>query len=167
MCANIRRLTKKLSLVILAILLAGFTCASVDYHRPHQLSSPTCYDPDAYLVLSVEPSYALPDTLVTLHIAYHRIGMPYTFVLIDQPDLVVFDPPMTMPCKYGEDFTGCKAITFRTQSTGVVHFTASAEGEIFGQDCHCWCFTGVQDNGPATLVIADTISHIFLPSVYR
>ncbi len=167
MFANFLPVARNTSLVIIAFFIAGFTRASLVPPGVSQAAGPSCYNHEAYLELSVEPAYALPDSIVTLHIAYHRLGFPYTFVNIDQPDLVTFDPPMSMPCKYDEDVTGCKAITFRTQSAGVVHFSASAEGEVFGEDCQCWCFTFVQDNAPATLVITDTISHIFLPSVYR
>jgi hypothetical protein len=72
---------------------------------------------DEYLELSVEPPVALTGSLVTLHIAYHHIGLPYTYIKVDPPDLVEFDPPMTMPCQYS-----CDAITFRALSSGEVQF---------------------------------------------
>ncbi len=167
MRTNFRRFIRNLTLIVIAFLLAGFTRASVDYRSLHLPSSPACYNSQAYLELSIEPSYALSNSLVTLNIAYHRIGMPYTGILIDRPDLVSYDPPLSMPCKYNEHINHCTAITLRTQATGVVHFTAGAYGEIFGEDCQCFCWAPVQDNGPATLVIANTIAHSYLPSVHR
>jgi hypothetical protein len=111
--------TKIISIIFVPFVLAAFTSMPAYTVRPYLPANPSCTNPGAYLELSIEPAMALPGTLVTLNIAYHRIGLPYTGIGINPPDLVVFDPPLSMPCKYGEHINGCSAITFRTQASGV------------------------------------------------
>ncbi len=167
MHTNLHRFTKSISLGITAILLLAFTGTPAQLPGTQQPASPSCTNPAAHLELSVQPTIALPDTLVTLNIKYVRIGLPYTGISMDSPGLVVFDPPLSMPCKYSEHPEHCTAITLRTQATGVVTFHAGATGEIFDEECQCFCMGSAQDDGPVTLVIAETISHVYLPSVYR
>jgi hypothetical protein len=62
---------------------------------------------------------------------------------------VTFDPPLSIPCKYDQHANQYIAFTIRARSTGMLQFTASAAGEVIGEDCHCWCYTSGQDNGPA------------------
>jgi hypothetical protein len=154
-----------LFLTITAIMLSWGTAASartleVQEHTTHNATY------TAYMELSVEPPVASTGTLITLHIAYHNIGEPYTYISINPPGLVAFEPPLSMPCKYYEH-AGCTAITFRTLSSGEVEFTASATGEVFDDDCGCWRWAGGSDNGPARLIIEGTIWQIFLPFVQR
>ncbi len=122
---------------------------------------------NAYLELSVEPPIVLTDTLITLSITYHNIGFPYTTIQVNPPNLAAFEPPMSMPCKYDQHPNGCTAISLRTQAIGVVQFTASATGEVYDETCHCWYWSGASDNGPARLIIAETLWQTFLPSVHR
>jgi len=124
-------------------------------------------NPSAYLELSVEPFLVNPGTLVTLHITYHNIGLVYTGITANPPDLVAFEPPLTMPCKYNEHPDGCRTITFRTLATGIVKFKAGATGEVWDEDCKCWYWGGAADNGPARLVITDFIWERFLPFVQQ
>ncbi len=164
---SIHRSTKLLSLLVVPILLVTFTRTPLKPPGPHFLAYPSCENPAAHLELSVQPTTALPGELVTLYIVYVQIGEPYTGISIEPPGLVEFEPPLSMPCKYSEHPTHCTSITLRTQAAGVVQFHAGATGEIWGEDCQCWCMSGAVDNGPATLVIAETITRVYLPSVYR
>ena len=161
MLTNIHRISKILSLVVVSILLVAFTSAPNKYINPSQPTVPNCTDPNAYLELSIVPRMAVPGTIVTLNIAYHRIGLPYAYIGMAPTGLADYEPPISMPC------VGCTSVTLLTQATGVVQFHAGATGELWGEDCHCWCMGGVSDNGPATLVIVETISKMFLPSVFR
>jgi len=122
---------------------------------------------NAYLGLSVEPPIVVTETLVTLHITYHNIGLPYTTIQVNPPNLAAFEPPLSMPCKYDQHPNGCTMITLRTQAIGVVQFTASATGEVYDETCRCWYWSGASDNGPASLIIAETLWQMFLPSVQR
>ena len=115
----------------------------------------------------MEPSLVLTGTLVTLHIAYHNIGLPYTNIQINPPGLVAFEPPLSMPCKYDQHPNGCAEITLRTLATGVVQFSANATGEVYDETCRCWYWSGASDNGPATLIIAESVWKMFLPSIHR
>jgi hypothetical protein len=119
-------------------------------------------DQEAYLELSVEPAQSRAGGLITLNITYHNIGLPYTTISINQPDLVEFDPPLSMPCKYHEHPNGCQAITFRTLAPGEVQFNASASGEIWSEQCQCWFFTTITDNGPANAVITEPLRFFIL-----
>jgi hypothetical protein len=119
-------------------------------------------DQEAYLELSVEPAQTRAGGLITLNISYHNIGLPYTTISIDQPDLVEFDPPLSMPCKFHEHPNGCQAITFRTLAPGEVQFNASANGEIWSEQCQCWFFTTVTDNGPAKAKITEPLRFFIL-----
>jgi len=121
---------------------------------------------DSYLELSVKPAIVLPGTLVTLYIVYHNIGMPYTDIVITPAELVAFDPPMDMPCKYFEQ-GGCTHITLRALAVGIVEFRAGATGEIFDESCNCWRWGGGTDNWPARLVIAETLWQEYLPLLGR
>jgi hypothetical protein len=119
----------------------------------------------SYLELSVEPPISHTGTLITLHITYHNIGMPYTTIQVDPPGLVAFEPPLEMPCKYFEHPTGCTAIALRTVAAGMVTIRAGATGEVYDETCNCWYWSGGTDNGPARLVITDSIWRTFLPSI--
>ena len=112
---------------------------------------------EAYLELSVDPGQSRAGSLITLNIKYVNIGLPYTTIYIDPPGLVQYDPELTMPCKFHEHPNGCQAITFRTLAPGEVKFEASAHGEIWSDQCQCWFFTTVTDNGPATAKITEPL----------
>lgn len=131
--------------------------------RPSGLVNPT----DAYLVLSVEPAKVVAGALITLNIEYRNIGLPYTFVFSSPTGLVVFDPPITLPCRFSEHPNGCRALTFRTTAPGIVLFHATAQGEVFDEKCGCWYFTFVSDNGAAALEIGEPASRLYLPAVHR
>jgi hypothetical protein len=120
-----------------------------------------------YLELSVEPAFITPGGLFTLHITYHNIGMPYTAITINPPGLVAYDPQLSMPCKYYEHPNGCTAITFRALGTGVVTFTASANGEIYDEGCGCWYWGSGTSLAPATVSILDGPWKLFLPVIQR
>jgi hypothetical protein len=105
--------------------------------------------------------------LITLNIAYHNIGLPYTYIHVNSSNIVTYEPPLSMPCQYDQHTNGCTAITFRTLTTGVVTFTASATGEVYDETCQCWYWGGGSDTGPASAIIADTIWPVFLPVIQR
>lgn len=123
--------------------------------------------PSYYLELSVEPPIVIPGELITLHIVYHNIGLPYTRISINPSNIVDYEPPLAMPCKYDQHPNGCTAITLRTLATGRVIFSAWANGEVFDPDCQCWIFHDAYDNGPAAAVIVKEISYLFLPVLLR
>jgi hypothetical protein len=111
----------------------------------------------------VEPPGVTTSALITLHIAYHNIGFPYAYISISPTGLITYEPALTMPCKYDQHPTGCTAITLRTLAPGVATFKASATGEIWDESCHCWYWSGAGDNGPASILIAESMWRIFLP----
>jgi endo-1,4-beta-xylanase len=161
------RFTKILTIIASAVLLVAFTSPPENYPYLPPVAVPSCANPEAHLELSMQPTTALTDTIVTLNISYVHIGLPYTYISIFPEGLVTYEPPLTVPCKYSEHPSHCTAITFRTQATGVVQFHAGATGELWDEVCHCWCMGSAQDDGPATLVIAESISRVYLPSAYR
>ncbi len=108
---------------------------------------------------------ASPGSLVTLHITYHNIGEVYAYIAVSPPDLVAFDPPLASPCKYYEHPYGCQSITLRALADGVVEFSASATGEVWDADCHCWYMGGAFSAAPARLVIAYQTWSMFLPAI--
>lgn len=167
MHAHRHRHNKILLLMASSILLVAFTSTPAIPAGSHHPALPSCENPAAHLELSVEPTIAFPGTLITLHIAYVQIGMPYTGITVDPPGLVAFEPPLNMPCKYNEHPNHCTAITFRTQATGVVQFNAGATGEVWDEACRCFCMSTALDDGPATLVIVESVSKVYLPSIYR
>jgi hypothetical protein len=151
---------------LLSSLLTAFLLLALPASQAataHQQEFANQITPPAYVELSVEPSMVHAGELVTLHIAYHNLGFPYTLILIDPAGLVAYEPPLTMPCKYDQHPNGCTAIPFRALSAGVVTFTAAASGEVYDEACKCWKWTGVTDNGPATVIIADRLWQIFIP----
>jgi hypothetical protein len=81
---------------------------------------------DVNLELSVDPEQSRAGGLITLFIKYYNIGLPYTTIHIDRPELVEFDPLLAMPCKYHEQPNGCQPITFRALAPGEGSFGASA-----------------------------------------
>jgi hypothetical protein len=121
----------------------------------------------AYLELSVEPPIVTTGALVTLHIAYHNIGLPYTRILISPTGLITFEPALTMPCKYDQHPNGCTAITLRTLAPGVAAFNAGATGEVWDETCQCWYWSVAGDNGPVNIIIAESIWRLLLPLIYR
>jgi endo-1,4-beta-xylanase len=162
-----RRSVIALSLCVGAILLGWRMTTPIQaIHAQGQNALPSAAS-NAYLELYVEPRIALKGTLVTLNIVYHHIGLPYTMISITPSEMVAFDPPLTMPCKYDQHPNGCTAITFRTLSTGAVQFHAGATGEVYDESCGCFIWGGAVDNGPANLVIVDAIWQAFLPSIQR
>ena len=167
MSALIRRSVIARSVVIAGMILFWGTAAPPQPIRAQEQTNPHGTTAAAYLELSVVPRIALTGTLVTLNITYHHIGFPYTGITTNPPGLVTFDPPLSMPCKYNQHPTGCQAIPFRTQSSGVVQFTAGASGEVYDEGCGCFRWGTALDNGPATLIIVDTLWQVFLPSIQR
>ena len=157
--------------ILFACLLAASFSGALPLAAPSQAaqeqpSSDRFATPVSYLELSVKPAIVLPGTLVTLYIVYHNIGMPYTYVDINPPELAAFDPPLDMPCKFYEH-GGCTQISLRALAVGIIQFTASATGEIFDESCNCWRWGGGTDNGPAKLVIVETLWQAFLPLLRR
>jgi hypothetical protein len=126
--------------------------------------SPT---PERYLELAVEPSIVTPTTLITLYISYGGLGLPYTTITAEPADLIAFEPPLSMPCKFYEHPNGCTAITAQALATGTVTFRAWANGDIFDPACMCWRFTNISENEPATLMIAETIQYLNLPVIRK
>lgn len=148
-------LIKFLILALVVMIFYSGVFVSANSIRAEGLRLAQSPQQEAYLELSIDPEQSRAGSLVTLNITYHNIGLPYTTIFIDQPDLVKFDPPLTMPCKFHEHPNGCQAITLRTLKPGVVKFTASAHGEIWSDQCQCWYFTTVTDNGSATAMITE------------
>jgi len=128
-------------------------------------AAPQCSSSTAHLELSTAPSVVTPGTLVNLNITYKGIGLPYTGITITPAELVEYDPPLSMPCKYDQHINGCTSIGLRALFTGVVQFTAGATGEIFDEGCHCFCWGAAKDYGPATLTIVNSIWKAYLPSI--
>ena len=167
-------LPKNIGRLVAVLLLAfGITflfLMTVSSFQPasalHQEFNPV-ETPISYLELSVEPPIVIPGELITLHIVYHNIGLPYTRISINPSNIVIYEPPLDMPCKYDQHPNGCTAITLRTLTTGVVTFSAWANGEVFDPDCQCWIFDDAYDNGPATAAIVNKISYLFLPVLLR
>jgi hypothetical protein len=160
-----RRIVRAVSLFAASILLAGamivFGCA-VTVGQQHAVPRVAM---DSYLELSTVPSLVTPGSTLTLRISYHNLGLPYTYVNISPTGLITFDPPLSMPCMHDHD--DCTAITFRALATGVVGIHAGATGEVWGETCHCWYWGVASDNGPARIVIADTVWRALLPSAQR
>ena len=150
------------SLVLFTVLFCSGAFLFVDQISAEDSVAAQTPDQEAYLELSVEPAQTRAGGLITLNISYHNIGLPYTTISIDQPDLVEFDPPLSMPCKFHEHPNGCQAITFRTLAPGEVQFNASANGEIWSEQCQCWFFTTVTDNGPAKAKITEPLRFFIL-----
>ena len=167
MSGIIRQSVIALSICVAAILLGWQTITpSQTIHAQEQITNHST-NSNAYLELSVEPHIALKGSLVTLNIIYHHIGFPYTAISINPAENATFDPPLSMPCKYDEHPNGCREITFRTLSSGLVQFNAGATGEVYDESCHCFVWGTAQDNGAANLIIADTIWLEFIPFVQR
>lgn len=120
---------------------------------------------DPHLALSVTPVLVPVDGLVTLQIAYHGVGLPQTTITISPPAALEFDPPRAMPCRYDQDASRCTTFTLRARTPGSVTIRASASGEIFDQQCQCWRFTVVGDNGPAQVTIGG--GQLFIPLIER
>jgi len=153
--------------VLPALLLftASLTAAAPAAAREPVYNGKATNEP--YLELSVTPTLAAVGDLITLNIAYHNLGEPYTSVAASPDGLVATDPPITMPCKYGEHSNGCTSITYRALAAGQVTFRAGATGEILDEGCHCWRWSGGTDNGPVTVTIVDFLWRVFLPALQR
>lgn len=137
----------------LLILQSGFTAGVTPQTTPTVSATATTTTPTPHLELAVESPTTPVGSLITLHITYVNLGLPYTTITVDPPTLAQFDPPLPQPCKYDQDPTGCTVITFRALAPGTVTFRASATGEIFDPGCSCYRFSGGSDNGPATVMI--------------
>ncbi len=158
---------RSVNILILALFLSVFSSGvylSVDWVRAEAGAPAQSPDDNAYLKLSVDPAQSRAGSLITLHISYHNIGLPYTTIYANSSNLVEFDPPLPMPCKYDRHPNGCQAITFKTLSPGKVEFTASATGELWGEECQCWYWGGASDNGPVVAVITEPW-RFFIPFV--
>lgn len=164
--------TKRLPLIVMMVFLligiAIFTQSSEMYEQravlPNSLKythalEDTTFNP--YLELALDSPIVTTDTLITLYVSYHNLGLPYTSIVITPPNLVEFEPFLSMPCN------GCTAITLRALAPGVVTFRANATGEVYDETCNCWYWGSAADNGPATLIISDTIWDTFLPWIQR
>jgi hypothetical protein len=157
-----RGLNNYLILVLLTVLLCSGLFLSVDRIRAEELIPAQSQDEEAYLELSVDPVESRAGSLITLNISYVNIGLPHTTILIDPPDLVEFDPPLSMPCRFHEHPSECREITFRTLAPGEVQFNASAHGEIWSDQCQCWFFTTVSDNGPVIAKITEPLKFFIM-----
>jgi hypothetical protein len=112
--------------------------------------------------MSIQPVIANRGELVTLSIRYVNLGVPYTYLAMNPPDLMAFEPPVTMPCKYRGNLSDCTTFTLRALATGEVSIGADVEGEIFDYSCHCWRYTWV--NGGTRAVIAWK-TYLFFPLI--
>jgi hypothetical protein len=167
MLSHMRKLIVVLALplTITVLLLMAITCSQPATARDQEFAYKATAT--AYLELSVVPPIVTSGFVITLDIAYHNIGFPYTYIQINPSNVVTFEPPLSMPCKYDQHPNNCSAITFRTLTTGVVTFDAGATGEVYDEICHCWYWSGASDNGPAIAIVADTIWPVFLPVIQR
>jgi hypothetical protein len=120
-----------------------------------------------HLTLSVDKPSASFGALITLHITYTNIGLQWTTVTSSPADLVAFDPPRSMPCKYDQDATQCQEMTLRAIGTGIATIHASAYGEIYDDACKCWRFSGASDDGPAIVTIGPPAVRVFVPLAQR
>ena len=160
------RSIKTLTLALMTVLLGFAVLVFVELTSAMDTAPVQSLDQDAYLELSVDPVHSRAGSLITLNITYYNIGLPFTTIQIDPPILVEYDPELTMPCKFHEHANGCQAITFRTLAPGEVQFNASAHGEIWSDQCQCWHFTTVTDNGPAIARITEPL-RIFIMFVTK
>jgi hypothetical protein len=146
-------------IIVAALLLWGITASAPTAHAQILESRPVI-NTEPYLELSVDPPLALPGTLVTLTIVYHNLGLPHTMINFNPDGLVAFDPPLLEQCEYG-----CGEYTLRALQSGVVEIHAGATGEIYDESCGCWRWSGATDNGPARLVITETLWQLYLPYI--
>ena len=149
---------RKFNLLTLALFLAVFSSGvflSMDQIVAKEGELSQSPDNTAYLELSVNPMKSPAGSLITLHISYHNLGMPHTTINVKPSNLVEFEPPISMPCKFDQHLNGCRAITFRTLEPGEVEFTAFANGEVWDEDCQCWYWGTASDTGPAIAAITD------------
>lgn len=117
-------------LVSLCAVLLGFAVAK----RPEVTSAKALLTPTptplrSELILS-GPTEVQVGELFLIMVQYVNIGLPYTSITMSPNNLAQFDPPMTMPCKYNEHPTGCRAITLRATAAGMLEISASATGEV-------------------------------------
>lgn len=121
-------------------------------------ASPTaiCTPPPPSLALSLVPDQVRVGELVGLRISYHNIGLPYTTVYSSPEGLVTPDPPLAMPCRYGEHPARCQEITYRALAAGTVTFRASATGEIrvCSNGLPAWTWGGASEQQAVQLQIA-------------
>lgn len=159
------RFIKVLSLIILVMLLSSAGISSSNPTSELDQNSTQGIVSEAYLELSLDSAETPLGTMITLNITYHNIGLPYTNIKVEPADILAFEPPLSMPCKYDQHPNGCTAITFMTLATGEVTFTASATGELFGEECQCWYWGGASDNGAVSATIVDPAMRLFMPFV--
>lgn len=118
---------------------------------------------DASVILGVTPTNAPVGSVVTLHITYNGIGEVNTTITAMPSDVLSFDPPRSMPCKFDQDLTGCTEITFRAVVPGKVTIHTSTNGEIHDSDCNCWLFVTISEDVPAVVTV--TGNSILFPMV--
>ena len=91
---------RSLNILILALFLSVFSSGvflSVDWIGAEAGAPAQSPDDNAYLELSVDPAQSRAGSLITLHISYHSIGLPYTTINASPSRLGGFEPPLTMP----------------------------------------------------------------------
>lgn len=120
-----------------------------------------------HLTLSATPPLVFVGGIVTLNIEYVGVGLYQTTVTISPEPALRFDPPRAMPCYYYEQPNQCKTLTLRAMEPAQVTIRASAYGEVYDPTCSCWRFSGVSDDGPATVRIATPSVRRFLPVAGR
>lgn len=140
------------------VLFTNNAAAEKQNHQNGQLPASLVQpDEDVYLELSVTPAEIGVGDILTLHISYHNIGLPSTYIFITPTNVVTYEPPFIESCPPGET---CTAVTFRTLAPGAVRFDAYAYGEI----C-CWRWAGANALEPVTVFIGS--GHAFLPLIFR
>ena len=85
---------RSVNIIILALFLSVFSSGvflSVDWIGAEVGAPAQSPDDNAYLELSVDPAQSPAGSLVTLHISYHNIGLPYTTINANPSNLVDFE----------------------------------------------------------------------------
>lgn len=129
------------------------TPTSTATSTPTATATPPATSTQPSLHLTVDQGGVAVGDLLTLTVAYTNLGLLYTTIAISPTDVLDFEPPVAMPCKYDQNPTQCTSFTLRAKQAGVATIRAIATGEIYDAACMCWRFSSAADDGPAIGVV--------------
>lgn len=134
--------------------------ASLEAALPAKSKAPAV--PQPHVILKVRPPIVTPGALVTLSISYYEMGSPpYPSFELSPTGVITFEPPSPGLCEW------CPEVVFRALAPGVVTPSVSASTEIYDEICQCLYWVVAEVRRPATIIVADTIWSVFLPTVRR